>query len=292
MSPGKFSVTAIEMQGCYPHVIHMTQHTEEMIDITPGAKAASLDPEAMDEIAALAARQRAADGLLMKAVTYVGSHVESGLRALPKPAQVQIERTVRAGLEKSFHLAGHTRIGRLEQVVGADRLNKTMATVTGAVGGVAGLSSALAELPLAITIIFRAVQGVAEHYGEDPTSEETRLACLAVFGKGGPSDDDDGIDTAFIGAKLSLTGPALQKMIATISPRFATLLSQKLASQSVPVLGALAGAGTNYAFVDYYVEMAHVHFGLRALSAKFGEALVTEEFHRVLAADTVPVNRA
>jgi len=34
----------------------------------------------------------------------------------------------------------------------------------------------------------------------------------------------------------------------------------------VPVLGAAAGAATNYAYTSYYQDMAHVHFGLRRLS--------------------------
>jgi uncharacterized protein (DUF697 family) len=43
-------------------------------------------------------------------------------------------------------------------------------------------------------------------------------------------------------------------------------LGQKLAAQTVPVLGAVAGAATNYAYTSYYQEMAHVHFGLRRLA--------------------------
>ena len=44
------------------------------------------------------------------------------------------------------------------------------------------------------------------------------------------------------------------------------VLGQKLAAQSVPVLGAVAGAATNYAYTSYYQEMAHVHFRLRRLA--------------------------
>ena len=44
------------------------------------------------------------------------------------------------------------------------------------------------------------------------------------------------------------------------------VLSQKLAAQTVPVLGAVAGAATNYAYTSYYRDMAHVHFGLRRLA--------------------------
>jgi len=251
-----------------------------------------LDNAARETIAALVSRQQNASGVLMKAVNYVGGHVESGLRALPQGTSEKVEGVVRFALEKSFNLAGRSRTGRIGRAIGTDRLHRGLATVSGAVGGVAGIGTALTELPFAITIIFRAVQAVAEQYGEDPMSPKTRVECLAVFGKGGPDAKDDGIDTAFISARLSLTGPALKGLISAISPKFATLLSQKIASQSVPVLGAIAGAGTNYAFVDYYVQIAHVHFGLRQLARKHGEDAVTDEFHRVLAETAIPTNQA
>ena len=60
-------------------------------------------------------------------------------------------------------------------------------------------------------------------------------------------------------------------VIARVAPRLATVLGQKLATQTVPVIGALAGAATNYAFTSYYQEMARVYFGLRAI-ARDGDA--------------------
>jgi hypothetical protein len=137
-------------------------------------------------------------------------------------------------------------------------------------------------------VIFRAVHHVAAEHGEDPNTVETRMECLAVFGSGGPGDADDGIDTSFIGARLSISGAAVNGLISKVAPKFAAVLSQKLATQAVPVLGAAAGAGTNYAFVDYYVAMAHVHFGLRRLARIYGDTAVTDEFHRVLAAAKLP----
>ena len=56
----------------------------------------------------------------------------------------------------------------------------------------------------------------------------------------------------------------------------------------MPLLGAAAGAGTNFAFVDYYVSMAHVHFGLRQLARTHGEEAVLDEFHRKLAEAKLP----
>ncbi len=258
--------------------------------INPDTNFPPLSPEQQAQVKDLAMRQKKANGVLMKAVNFVGGQVEDTLKLLPKGARAQIDDAARTALQKSYDVAATSRSGRLTGKVQSDAGHKVLTTLSGALGGLGGLPTALAELPVATTMIFRAVQGVAEHYGEDPTTAETRLECLAVFGAGGPGDADDGVDTSFIGARLGLTGAAVQGLISKVAPRFATILSQKLATQAVPVLGAAAGAGTNYAFTGYYVEMAHVHFGLRQLARAHGEDQVLDAFHAELASDAVQVN--
>ncbi len=260
--------------------------------INPETTFPPLSADKRAQVAALAARQKRANGILMKAINFVGGQVEDTLKMLPAGAREQIDAAARNALQRSYDLAATSRRGRFSQTVQTDAGHKIMATISGALGGLGGLPTALAELPVATTMIFRAVQGVAAQYGEDPTAQETRLECLAVFGAGGPGTDDDGVDTSFIGARLGLTGAAVHGLLGKVAPRFATVLSQKLASQAVPVLGAAAGAGTNYAFTDYYVEMAHVHFGLRQLARDHGEDPVLDAFHAELAKGKVPVKRA
>jgi hypothetical protein len=250
------------------------------------------------EIVALARRQKRAGGLLMKAVNLVGGSLEDGMKALPKPVRARIDRAAQAALLRSYDAAARTRggegrLGAVAAYVAGDRAHKALAALSGAVGGVGGLATSLAELPVATTIIFRAVQGVAEAHGEDPTSEATRMECLRVFGSGGAAaKGDDGIDTSFLGARLSITGATINRLVARVAPRFGAVVGQKLAGQAVPILGAAAGAGTNWAFIDYYVEVAHVHFGLRRLSRVHGEEPVAELFHKALAEGAVPVKRA
>ncbi len=252
-----------------------------MKEINPANPPTPLSDAARAEIAALAARQRKANGVLMTAVNFVGGQVEDGLKLLPAKARSQIDDLARAALRQSFDIAVKSRTGP-GQAVGSDRVHKILGTLSGALGGFGGLPTALAELPVATTVIFRAVHHVAVEHGEHPETEETKMECLAVFGAGGPGVEDDGIDTAFIGARLSITGAAVNGLISKVAPRFAAVLSQKLASQAVPILGAAAGAGTNYAFVDYYVSMAHVHFGLRRLARVYGDQAVTDHFHDAL----------
>ena len=248
----------------------------------------ALSDDAKTEIAALVVRQRRANGVLMKAINFVGGQVEDTLKMLPAGARDQIDIAARRALEISYDTANRTQ-GRY---AAGDGTHKVIGAISGALGGLGGLPTALAELPVATTVIFRAVQGVAAQYGEDPTSTETRIECLAVFGSGGPGADDDGVDTSFFGARIGLTGAAVHGLIGKVAPKFATALSQKLATQAVPILGAAAGAGTNYAFTDYYVQMAHVHFSLRKLARDHGEMAVLDEFHTVLAARDVPVKTA
>jgi len=69
-----------------------------------------------------------------------------------------------------------------------------------------------------------------------------------------------------LAARVSLTGASVNGLIARVAPRVATALGQKLAAQTVPVLGAAAGAAVNYAYTSYYQQMAHVHFGLLRLA--------------------------
>ncbi len=248
----------------------------------------ALTDDALAQVQALAARQKRANGALMKTINFVGGQVEGGLKRLPDNMRSQIDVAARKALEASYDAAQRSR----SKYAGTDQMHKVLSAVSGGLGGLGGLPTALLELPVATTVIFRAVQGVAAQYGEDPLSVETRVQCLAVFGAGGPDDADDGVDTAFFSARIGLSGAAVHGVLSKVAPRFATVLSQKLASQAVPVLGAAAGAGTNYAFTEYYVAMAHVHFGLRKLARDHGEDPVLDAFHKALVLPQPPVKRA
>lgn len=265
----------------WPAIAHVSWMNTEIIPSD------ALNDEARAQVTALVERQRRANGVLMKAINYVGGQVEDGLKMLPADVRTQVDRVARQALETSYAAAATSR----RHYGGSDGAHRAMSVVSGALGGLGGLPTALAELPITTTIIFRAVQGVAAHYGEDTSDELVRLECLAVFGSGGPGPEDDGVNTSFFGARIGLTGAAVHGLLGKVAPKFAAVLSQKLASQAVPILGAAAGAGTNYAFTDYYVAMAHVHFGLRKLAREHGEAHVLDEFHSILAAKSLPVSR-
>ena len=150
--------------------------------------------------------------------------------------------------------------------------------LSGAVGGAGGLATALAEIPLSVTLILNAIRAEARAAGFDPDAVGVREDCLRIFGAGSPLAGDDGVNTSFLTARLALPGPAVQNLIATIAPRLALVLGQKLAAQAVPVLGAVTGAALNAAFLNYYRELARIRFALVRLYEVHGTDPVNAAF--------------
>ena len=238
------------------------------------------------EIAALAVRHARAGRGVMSLLNKLGGKVEGQMALLPAPVQDKVLWLTQSALERSYGLAAAS--GRMGRIGGGGHM--ALAGLSGAAGGMGGLPSAVAELPVTITLILRAIQEVAREHGFDPADEAIRRETLRVFAAGGPLKADDGVNTSFIGARLTLTGPALHKMIATVAPKLAAALGQKLAAQAVPVLGAVAGAGLNLAFVRYYREIAHVRFALLRLAQSHDPERVSRAFAR--SASVAPLLRA
>lgn len=250
-----------------------------------------IDAELRAELARLARRQHRAQGSAVQLLSGLGRTLPGG-SALPAELRNQLSRGVKAGLERSYELARTNKIAQAGRRFGSDRSHKLAGAAAGAVGGAGGLASALVELPFTITLIFSAVQRVAAEYGEDPNAPETCAECLHVFAAGGAESAADALDAGLLGARLTLQGPLIQRLIAQAAPRLAALLSQKLSAQAVPLLGAAAGASVNYAFLAYYTELAHVHFGLKALARDHDRHAVLDEFHAALARQGRPLMRA
>lgn len=220
-------------------------------------------PDTDAELDRLAARYRAAGGLGVQLLTLAGGKAEHLLERLPAPVKARLGEATELALKLAMK-AAHSSRGALPDQ--ADWFNRTMSTAMGAAGGFGGLPSALVELPATTTVLLRIIQGVAVEYGFDPGAESVQFDCIRVFAAAGPLDSDDGADLGFLTLRMTLTGGAMQKLIATVAPKLAMVLGQKLATQTIPVLGAVAGATTNYVYSGYYREIAHVHFGLRRLA--------------------------
>ncbi|NRB02037.1 MAG: EcsC family protein [Rhodobacteraceae bacterium] len=239
----------------------------------------STDADVDAEIARLGARHKAAGGLGISLLNQLGARADGLLTRLPQPVRDGLTDATLVALQQAVRVADGSRAILPDQ---SARMNQIMGAGLGAAGGVGGLPSALAELPVTTTFLLRVIQGVAQQEGFNPREEGVRFDCVQVFASAGPLAQDDDADMGFLAARVALQGTAMQALLAKIAPRLATVLGQKIAAQSVPLLGAVAGASTNYVFTKYYTEMAHVHFGLRRLAGDTG--VPPEQLKRQLAA--------
>jgi EcsC protein family len=226
-----------------------------------GAPISEAEVEA--ELTALARRYGRAGGLVIDLLNQIGGQADSLLERLPRPVREGLESQTERALRLALDAATRSRSTMAGE---PSWMTRALTTAMGAAGGFGGLPSALAELPVTTTVLLRAIQTIAEEHGFDTSEEAVKYDCITVFAVAGPLDGDDGADLAFLSTRIMVNGAALSGLIARIAPRLSVVLGQKLAAQTVPVLGAAAGAATNYAYTSYYQDMAHVHFGLRRLA--------------------------
>jgi len=140
----------------------------------------------------------------------------------------------------------------------------------------------------------------ARSEGEAVTDPETQMACLEVFALGGPSSSDDAAETGYWAVRLALanataraakfvaargladqSAPPLVRFIAAIAARFNVVVSQKVAAQAVPVVGAVGGAIVNTIFIGHFQEMARAHFTVRRLERVYGTDEVRRQYQEL-----------
>ncbi len=238
-------------------------------------------PVAIDvdaELESIARRYKAASGVGINVLNLIGEQAENLLERLPTSVRKQLETATVRALDHALSAASKSRDAVPDQ---ASWLNSAVSAAMGAAGGAGGLPTALAELPVTTTLLLRVIEGAAVEHGFDPKSESVRFDCVQVFSAAGPLAQDDGSDLAFLTTRMALSGKAVQAVIHKVAPRLAVVMGQKLAAQTVPILGAVAGAATNYAYTNYYQEMAHVHFSLRKLAIEAD--IDSEELNKRLA---------
>jgi EcsC protein family len=238
----------------------------------------ALHEDLAPQIAALARRYSRANGPVIALMNRLGNRIEEALTALPPGFRTRIEAATDQALHRAFGLA---LLGRHVPATGP-RGTQVLAVLSGAAGGFGGLATSLAELPVTITVFLHAIARAAEAEGFDPSSPDIAAECLRIFAAGSPLADDDGVNTSFLSARLTLTGPALQGLIGAVAPALAAALTRKLAAQAVPVLGAVSGAAMNAAYLQYYRELAAIRFALLRLGALHGSERVVADFARAV----------
>ncbi|MBA3731933.1 MAG: EcsC family protein, partial [Gammaproteobacteria bacterium] len=149
------------------------------------------------------------------------------------------------------------------------------------------------ELPISTMVMLRSIADVARSEGELIATPAAKLACVEVFALGGRATSDDATETGYFAVRAALQqvlaeaaqhiaqkgvaqrgAPALVRVIAQIASRFGIVVSEKVAAQAIPVIGAAGGAFINVLFIDHYQDIARGHFVIRRLERKYGGDLV------------------
>jgi len=239
--------------------------------------------------------------LALKISSRIGSSIDKGFGLLPEGWGKVVQAATRTALTKVLDLAVMTLDDKSERAA-SNFLHKVSVAATGAVGGAFGLATLPLELTLSTALIFRSIADIARSEGEDIRRIETKLACLEVFSLGGPSRADDAAETGYYAVRTALAGavseaarqllllqrgmvtessPALVRLISAIASRFGVVVSEKLAAQALPLVGAAGGALINTIFMDHFQDMARGHFVIRRLDRAYGPEAVRNWYRKL-----------
>lgn len=262
-----------------------------------------------DDLAALerAARDLERTSLAMRLTSVLGRQFGAiGLMLPPHFAEI-VNKAAQTAIKSALAVAVRSLNGK--PVRDTRRLHKGAAVLAGAAGGSLGLSALPVELPFTTTIMLRSIADIARSEGEDLSQPSTALACLEVFALGGPSQQgllgrssaDASLETGYFAVRALLAksvseatrhfvqrgvgaeaAPVLVRLVNHIGARFGLVVSEKVAAQSIPVIGGVCGAAINYAFVDHFQTLARCHFTILRLERRYGASVVRAEYEEVL----------
>lgn len=238
--------------------------------------------------------------LAAKMSNLLGKQIEAAGKFVPERISAVVNKASGLALKAAMKAA----LSSLENKPVGDsrRWHKTAAALSGAAGGAFGLAALPIELPVSTTLMLRSIADIARGEGEDLATPEAALACLQVFALGGREATDEVLESGYFAMRGMLaktiseavrylgqkgvadkSAPILVRLITQIAARFGLIVSQKLAAQALPLLGAAGGAAVNYAFVEHFQTVARGHFTVRRLERQYGAPLVRREYERVAA---------
>lgn len=242
-------------------------------------------------------------GIADRLTEMIGAPITASLKMLPDVAEQAVYSAIEKSLTVALDVALRT-LGNDSRLLGKPRLltHKLLAGISGAAGGALGGATVAAELPVSTVLILRSIADIARSEGEDLTTVQAKLACLEVFaldpGREKTVEDDTEIGYFAVRAAMAkqirdashyvlkngvsnTSAPPLVKLVAKIGERFGMVVSEKLAAQAIPVIGAVGGALINSYFIDHYQDLARAHFTIRRLEREHGEPLVREAYNAI-----------
>ena len=243
------------------------------------------------------------DSFAMRLTRAVGGQISAFGRALPETARKAIAVATDTALKTALRFALRSLAKRtLDETTtpkARERWHQAAAAASGAVGGAFGMAAVAVELPVSTTILLRGIADIAREHGENLSDPEAAFACLDVLGLG--ADRAQGAersryyaaraelargrtDVDFVLLKPQLAkelAPMLTRYLTQIAARFGLVVTEKLAAQALPVVGAVGGAAVNAAFAQHFQALARGHFLIRRLERRHGGESVRLEYERL-----------
>ncbi len=255
---------------------------------------------APEDLAALriAVRLLEHPGLAARLTNLVGKPIDLISNALPAAASRAITAATAKGLEAALKVALRT----MQRVPHASSqfLHRALATASGAAGGAFGLATLPIELPVSTVIMLRSIAAIARMEGEDLTGPEAALLCVQVFALGGRAGAADASQNGYFAVRGMLAksvteaarfiaergvieegAPVLVRFIMQVASRFGVVVTQKVAAQTLPIVGALGGAAVNWAYIEHFQDVAQGHFTVRRLERAYSKDVVRTEYERL-----------
>jgi EcsC protein family len=236
--------------------------------------------------------------LAARLTNLVGKPVELIGYALPSFASEAIASATTKGLEAALKVALRT-LPRSPRT-GSEMFHRALATASGAAGGTFGLAALPVELPVSTVIMLRSIADVAQNEGEDLSDPESVLSCVEVFALSGRAGSADASESGYFAVRGMLAktvteaarfvaergvikegAPILLKFVTQVAARFGVVVTQKVAAQALPFVGALGGAAVNYAFIEHFQEVARGHFTVRRLERLYGNDKIRAEYDQI-----------
>ena len=148
--------------------------------------------------------------------------------------------------------------------------------------------------------MLRSIADIARSEGENLSDAETALSCIQVFALGGRAGSTDASESGYFAVRSMLAksvteaarfiaergiteqaAPVMIRFLSKVASRFGVVVTQKVAAQTIPVVGALGGAVVNYAFIEHFQDVAKGHFTVRRLERAYGSDIVRAEYERI-----------
>ncbi len=230
----------------------------------------------------------------------IGRPVGALSRSVPVSARRLVAHASEAALRAGLKLALRTIDPAASPRPSSNRAHKLAAAASGAVGGAFGLAALPVELPVSTTILLRSIAEIAREEGEDLSAPQAALACIEVFALGGRADEEAAYESGYFAVRAALaksvtdsarfvasqglgaqTAPVVVRLVSQIAARFGIVVSEKVAAQAAPVLGAIGGAAVNAVFAEHFQTLARGHFIVRRLEREHGPNLVAFEYQRL-----------